>query len=53
MFGHDPRELAAVFVGGALGTLARAGLAVLGAPQPGNWQWPTYIVNILGAFLLW
>jgi CrcB protein len=52
MFGHDPRELAAVFVGGALGTLARAGLAVLAAPQPGHWPWPTFIVNIVGAFLL-
>lgn len=52
MFGHDPRELAAVFVGGALGTLARAGLAVLAAAQPGHWPWPTFIVNIVGAFLL-
>ncbi|WP_166903855.1 fluoride efflux transporter CrcB [Mycobacterium sp. DL440] len=52
MFGHDPRELAAVFVGGALGTLARALLAVLMAPEPGHWPWPTFIVNIVGAFLL-
>ncbi|MGV0593500.1 fluoride efflux transporter CrcB [Mycobacterium vulneris] len=49
---HDGRELAAVFVGGALGTLARAGLVVLAAPQPGHWPWPTFIVNIVGAFLL-
>lgn len=49
---HDGRELAAVFVGGALGTLARAGLAVLAAPEPGHWPWPTFIANILGAFLL-
>lgn len=49
---HDGRELAAVFVGGALGTLARAGLVVLAAPQPGQWPWPTFIVNIVGAFLL-
>ena len=52
MFGHDPRELAAVFIGGALGTLARALLAVLAAPAPGHWPWPTFIVNIVGAFLL-
>ncbi|TMS51863.1 fluoride efflux transporter CrcB [Mycobacterium sp. DBP42] len=52
MFGHDPRELAAVFVGGALGTLARAGLAVLGAHNPHQWPWPTFIVNVVGAFLL-
>lgn len=49
---HDGRELAAVFVGGALGTLARALLAVLAAPAPGQWPWPTFIVNIIGAFLL-
>lgn len=35
-----------------MGTLARAGLAVLAAPQPGHWPWPTFIVNIVGAFLL-
>ncbi|MBP2453444.1 fluoride efflux transporter CrcB [Mycolicibacterium lutetiense] len=49
---HDPRELAAVFVGGALGTLARAVLAVIAPPDPGHWPWPTFIVNIVGAFLL-
>ena len=49
---HDPRELAAVFVGGALGTLARAVLTVLVAPEPGHWPWPTFVVNIVGAFLL-
>ncbi|MHC9293142.1 fluoride efflux transporter CrcB [Mycobacterium sp. LTG2003] len=52
MLGHDPRELAAVFVGGALGTLARAGLETLLAPDPGRWPWPTFCVNIVGAFLL-
>lgn len=49
---HDPRELTAVFVGGALGTLARAGLETLMAPDPGRWPWPTFVVNIVGAFLL-
>jgi len=52
MFSFDRRELAAVFVGGALGTLARAALATVAAPQPGHWPWPTFIVNIVGAFLL-
>jgi fluoride exporter len=52
MFSFDGRELAAVFVGGALGTLARAGLATLAATDPGHWPWPTFIVNIVGAFLL-
>jgi CrcB protein len=49
---YDRRELAAVFVGGALGTLARAGLEELAASDPGHWPWPTFVVNIVGAFLL-
>jgi CrcB protein len=52
MFSFDRRELAAVFVGGALGTLARAALETVAAPEPGHWPWPTFAVNILGAFLL-
>ena len=52
MFSFDGRELAAVFVGGALGTLARAGLETLAVPDPGRWPWPTFTVNIVGAFLL-
>ena len=52
MFSFDDRELAAVFVGGALGTLARAALETLAAPDPGRWPWPTFTVNIVGAFLL-
>ncbi len=31
MLGHDRRELAAIFVGGALGTVARAALETLAA----------------------
>lgn len=49
---YDRRELAAVFVGGALGTLARAGFEELAAPDPGHWPWPTFTVNFVGAFLL-
>lgn len=52
MFGHDNRELAAVFAGGAVGTLARAGLAALTAPAPGHWPWATFTVNVVGAFIL-
>jgi fluoride exporter len=48
----DRRELTAVFVGGALGTLARAGLAILANPDPGRWPWPTFAVNVVGAFLV-
>lgn len=50
--GHDKRELAAVFVGGALGTVARAALSQATVPDPGRWPWPTFVVNIVGAFLL-
>ena len=49
---YDYRELAAVFVGGALGTLARTGLASLVVADPTHWPWPTFIVNIVGAFLV-
>ena len=52
MFSHDNRELAAVFIGGALGTAARAALATLAVPDPARWPWPTFVVNIVGAFLL-
>lgn len=52
MFGHDNRELAAVFVGGAVGTGARAGLATLLPAHPGHWPWATFIANIVGAFIL-
>ncbi|OBH94899.1 fluoride efflux transporter CrcB [Mycobacterium sp. E2733] len=49
---HDYRELAAVFAGGALGSLARAALGTLMAGDPAKWPWPTFTVNIVGAFLL-
>jgi CrcB protein len=48
----DRRELGAVFAGGAVGTLARAGLAE-GFPHPATaWPWPTFGVNIVAAFAL-
>lgn len=52
MASHDYRELAAIFAGGALGALARAALGTLAVPDPARWPWPTFIVNIVGAFLL-
>ncbi|HME48248.1 fluoride efflux transporter CrcB [Mycobacterium sp.] len=52
MFGYDRRELAAVFAGGALGTVARAALSTLAGADPARWPWPTFTVNIVGAFLL-
>jgi fluoride exporter len=49
---HDYRELGAIFAGGALGALARGALATLAAPDPARWPWPTFTVNIVGAFLV-
>lgn len=40
-----------VFIGGALGTSARYGLALV-IPEPSGWPWPTLIVNAVGAFVL-
>jgi CrcB protein len=46
------QTLLAVFAGGALGTLARAALAHGVPHDPGAWPWATFVVNLLGAFLL-
>jgi CrcB protein len=48
----DAREIAAVFIGGALGTVARAGMAQAWPAGPRDWPWPTFVVNILAAALL-
>jgi len=48
----DRRELAAIFAGGALGTLARAALAEGFPHSATSWPWPTFAVNIVAAFLL-
>lgn len=52
MAGRDYRELAAIFAGGALGALARAALGTLAVPDPARWPWPTFTVNVVGAFLV-
>jgi CrcB protein len=48
----DPRELAAIFAGGMVGALSRAGLSEAVASDPGSWPWATFAVNVLGAALL-
>jgi CrcB protein len=48
----DRRELAAIFVGGFLGAVARAELAQALPVRTGQWPWATFLVNIVGAFLL-
>jgi CrcB protein len=48
----DRRELGAIFLGGALGAVVRAGLTEA-LPDPGvGWPWATFVVNVVGAALL-
>src|SRR5436189_803244 len=49
---RDRRELAAIFAGGFIGAVARAELGVAITAGDGHWPWATFIVNVLGAFLL-
>lgn len=48
----DRRELAAIFAGGAIGTIARVALAEAAPHDQGAWPWATFAVNIVAAFLL-
>jgi CrcB protein len=48
----DRRELAAVFAGGVVGALARAGLVEALPHRSGHWPWATFIVNVAGAAML-
>jgi fluoride exporter len=48
----DGRELAAIFSGGFVGAVARAELVEALPYHVGAWPWATFIVNIVGAFLL-
>ena|SRR5690242_18125443 len=48
----DRRELAAIFVGGAIGSCARTGLSQLAPTHIGRWPWATFAVNIVGCVLL-
>ena len=49
---YDRRELAAIFAGGVIGAPARGALAQALPHAPASWPWATFIVNIVGAFLL-
>jgi CrcB protein len=48
----DRRTIAAIFAGGAIGTVARAALAEAFPHSATAWPWPTFGVNIVAAFLL-
>lgn len=48
----DHRELAAIFVGGFVGAVARVAVARAISPSGSAWPWATFSVNVAGAFLL-
>ena len=48
----DRREMAAIFIGGASGTLARAGLAKAMPHSATSWPWSTFVVNVMACLLL-
>ncbi len=49
---RDGREFAAIFVGGFLGAVARAGMVEALPYGAGEWPWATFAVNVAGAFAL-
>lgn len=46
------RRIAAIYIGGVLGALARVGLAEAAPHTAGEWPWATFAANMLGALLL-
>jgi fluoride exporter len=48
----DRREMAAIFLGGAAGSLLRVWVAQTAAAHVANWPWSTFIVNATGCFAL-
>ncbi|MET0195640.1 MAG: CrcB family protein, partial [Rhodococcus fascians] len=44
--------LASVFVGGVVGTLARVGVEEALPHRPSGWPVATFVINIVGAFVL-
>jgi CrcB protein len=48
----DGRQIAAVFVGGGLGSAARAAFSAALPWSPSHWPWPTFVVNVAGCAIL-
>ena len=48
----DLRRLAAIYLGGVLGALARVGLAQATPHAAASWPWGTLVVNMAGALAL-
>lgn len=49
---HPLRKLAAIYAGGIAGAVIRVGLAQALPHGPGSWPWPTFAVNMVGAFAI-
>jgi len=49
---HGPGPVAAIAVGGALGTLARYGIGRAVVAGPHGFPWATWTVNVVGSFVL-
>jgi CrcB protein len=49
---YPRRKLFAIYAGGVAGALIRVGLAEAFPPAASTWPWPTFAVNLAGAFLL-
>lgn len=48
----EQHRIVAVFVGGMIGTLLRAGLLELWPVHAGQWPWATFAANIAGCLVL-
>jgi len=48
----EQARITVIVAGGAIGTLARAGLAQAVPHRAGHWPWATFIANLAGAFIL-
>jgi CrcB protein len=48
----DRREIAAIFLGGAAGSLLRVWLAQTVTSGVASWPWATFVVNVSGCFAL-
>lgn len=52
MLSLDRRELAAIFLGGAVGAVLRVWLGTTFAGGAPDWPWVTFTINVTGSFAL-